>query len=236
MLSIAFLGVSTKCPGYSTKCFHHDWLELKCLPGPCGPWLLFSSQHPGTCSFPGNSLWPILYTHRWVFGLRFKGILMQILGLLLCTAPFILVPCPTSSSHLSGCVIWFLFLQLSKTVTPCVDYASLCSLKVSPGKRLGWSCGSPHLSPFLSQLSSVYPVVQHLKTVTPHIFFRFIVVYWGRTSPVAFSLLLARCMYLICITEVLICYPISIPSSVFPLYLPTAEMEKVRYGFNLHSV
>lgn len=66
MLSTAFLGVSTKRPGCSTQCSYHDRLELKCLPGPCGPWLLFHSQHPGSCSFPGNSLWPSLQESHFV--------------------------------------------------------------------------------------------------------------------------------------------------------------------------
>lgn len=207
ILNIAFLGVSTKCPGCSTKCFHHDFLELKCLPGPCGPWLLFSSQHPGGCSFPGNFLWLSLVESHFVH--TQVSIWPKIQG----DSDADLGSTSLHSSFFSGAVPhkfqppqWLCdslsVLQLSETITPCVDYVSLFSLKVFPGKKLEWSCGSPHLSPFLSQLSSVYFVVQHLKTVTSHIFFRFIVVYWGRTSPVAFTLLLARCMYLICILRV----------------------------------
>ena len=58
--STAFLGVSTKCPGCYTRPLHSDWWELKCLPGPCGLWLLLSSQHPCGSSFPDGSFWSLL--------------------------------------------------------------------------------------------------------------------------------------------------------------------------------
>lgn len=80
-------------------------------------------------------------------------------------------------------------------------------------RKAGMAVWSPHLSPFLSELSPVCPVVQHLKRVISHIFSSFTVVYWGGLE--AFTLLMARSMYSVDITEGLPGYPISISSSVF---------------------
>ena len=61
------------------------------------------------------------------------------------------------------------------------------------------------------------------------------VVYLGRASPVAFTLIIARSMYLICIIKSLIGYPIAISNPHFPCPLPKCRL-KVRYWLNLHPL
>ena len=53
-------------PRASNRPFHHDGWELRCLPGPCGFWLLFSSQHPGSWSFPDGSFFLVSSIFYWL--------------------------------------------------------------------------------------------------------------------------------------------------------------------------
>lgn len=151
--------------------------------------------------------------------------------LLVCTSPFFLVP-PTYSSHLNSYELQSLVPQLCKATILCVGSpcCCCCSLKVSPERKLGWSNGSPCLFLFLRELSPVYSVVQHLKTVISHIFSSLIVVYLGRARLVAFTLMMARSMYLICIMESLIGYPIAVSSPLFPCPAPNCRLKKSDTG------
>lgn len=156
----------------------------------------------------------ILHIHTvWYLAKYSKGLLCRISDLILRTLPFFLVPCPTNSSHLSSCGLQPLFPPLSKTTVLCeLPFLLLQSERFSR-RKAGMAVWSPHLSPFLSELSPVCPVVQHLKRVISHIFSSFTVVYWGGLE--AFTLLMARSMYSVVITEGLLGYPISISSSIF---------------------
>lgn len=127
--STAFLGVSTKCPGCYTRPLHSDWWELKCLPGPCGLWLLLSSQHPCGSSFPDGSFWSLLmesHLAHIAFSIWPKTPEDSWAGFLsfffahIPPPPFFLVPCPTNSNHLSSCEFSSLSPQSSQSPILCM--------------------------------------------------------------------------------------------------------------------